>query len=239
MKTLLFIIGSVGSLNVANTIVHNLKNKRNLKTVLITSLNARLINNKFFSQIIYEKNKISKSKIFKYLYNFKSKAIFVGSNGYYYLERDFLIEAKKNQILTFCMLDSWAHPIERFQIFKNNKVLILPDYLGVPFFETKKTFSKIVNNKNISVVGLPHLQETAKKYFNYKQNKKNQIFILYISSPYENPKPVKLSKQSIVYNQQKIFDLFLIFLYEFANINKIKLNIGIKNHPLENETKKN
>ena len=36
------------------------------------------------------------------------------------------------------MLDSWAHPIERFKIFKNNKDIILPDYLGVPFFETKK-----------------------------------------------------------------------------------------------------
>ena len=98
----------------------------------------------------------------------------MGSNGYYYLERDFLIEAKKNQILTFCMLDSWAHPIERFQIFKNNKVLILPDYLGVPFFEKKKTFSKIVNNKNISVVGLPHLQETKKNILITNKTKKTK-----------------------------------------------------------------
>ncbi len=237
MKKLLFIIGSIGSLNVANTIVHNLKNKKKFKKILITSLDQELIHKKFFSKIIYEKNKISKSKILKYLYDFQSKAIFVGSSGYYFLERDFLIEAKKNQIFTFCMLDSWAHPIERFKIFKNNKDIILPDYLGVPFFETKKTFLKLINNKNISVVGLPHLQEAAKRLYNYKKNIKNEIFILYISSPDKNPKPTKLSKHSISYNQQKIFDIFLSYLYEFANTKQIQLKIGIKNHPLENDSK--
>tara|TARA_B100001059_G_scaffold236480_1_gene287220 strand:- start:2119 stop:3231 length:1113 start_codon:yes stop_codon:yes gene_type:complete len=233
LKNLLLIIGSNGSLNLSNIIAEKLINS-NINTILITTLNIKDINTRYYKRIIFENTNIKKNKINKYLNKYKSKTIFVGSGGYGFFESSFLLQAKKNNILTFCILDSWSHPLERFKSNKNKYKFLFPDYLGVPFSSTKLIINEKKNDiKKLIVLGLPHLVNTAIKFSKCKIKLKYDLNLLYISSPLIDPKPFKLSKDDIRYNQQKIFDNFISYFIKFSANNKIKVNIGVKLHPLE------
>jgi hypothetical protein len=235
LKNFLLIISSNGSLNLSNVIAEKLI-KKNFNTILITTLNKREIEFKYYKSVIFENPNISKNKINEYLIKYKSKAIFVGSGGYGFFESNFLFQAKKNNILTFCILDSWAHPLERFKSNKNTFKLLFPDYLGVPFRSTKLKINERKNEiKKIIITGLPHLNKTAIKYFICKLKIKSEINLLYISSPSINPAPFKLSRNDVSYNQQKIFDNFILYMQQFCADNKVKVNIGVRLHPLEME----
>ena len=238
MKKLCFTINSAGGLSVAFPIIEKIKKKK-IKIILLYSnqiKNNKLLN-KFKIKKIYLKS-TSINKCQNILNTLSPNLVFCGNNGNNKFEIDFLRSSKLSNIKNFTIMDSWSYPLRRFQFKEKDKIFnIFPNNIGVPNKEIYKILRSKAKSSNVFISNYPQINFNIEKYFkNSKFKRKSKTLnFLYISTPYEKQGKNHVRDGSeILFNQKNIIKKFLNILDEFSKKYKIKINLTIRFHPLDN-----